>query len=203
MRVVIAMMCTAQDLIAKYNAIAAYTHSDELCVVFVPKRMRKSDDFPVLPFGGRLQKLVSLIAAYTSVRFNYHLEKLFKDKTYHIPYRDLTQEIPLEQSIEFGVAHFDCRCIQFPNVEEIRNYLLWRSHDAYRNAISKCVRQFYTHEDIHKKSTEERVAMINKRNPDYLSGIHEFVFHGAFVKQEMMISAPSILKMDGVEIFKK
>ena len=127
MRFVIAMILTTYDTMCMYGANTGYTQSDEITITYFPKYNKDKNEYADLDFNGRIQKLVSLIASYVSVRFNYHLEKLVNEKTYFIELRNIDSETDL-QNINFGTAHFDCRCIQFPNVTEVYNHMLCNHH---------------------------------------------------------------------------
>lgn len=65
------MALTLEDLVREYNCVFGYTQSDELSLVFapVPKNVSLND----LMYGGKVMKISSLIAAYCSVRFNFHI----------------------------------------------------------------------------------------------------------------------------------
>merc|ERR1719197_1438149 len=69
-RLAAAMRRTSSDLLAEYHATTAYSHSDEITLIFMPNldEEGKPRDWP---FGGRVHKLNSLLAATASVRFNH------------------------------------------------------------------------------------------------------------------------------------
>ena len=65
------MVSTAEDVLERHSgASSAYTQSEEISLIF-PQGTKA--------FNGRVHKTVSLAAAYTSVRFNYHLNQLYGD----------------------------------------------------------------------------------------------------------------------------
>jgi len=77
-----AMTNTMNDLVEEFSAITGYCHSDEISLVFprlysieeYNQKCNANLDIPVHMFGGRLQKICSVIASYASVRFNHHLK---------------------------------------------------------------------------------------------------------------------------------
>jgi len=73
-----AMTGTAADLIERFGAVTAYTESDEISLLFAPH----TEEAPsALPFNGRVQKVVSVLAGYASARFNLHmLQQPFSDR---------------------------------------------------------------------------------------------------------------------------
>lgn len=81
------MGLTTIDLIEEFEAQTGYTHSDEITLIFNSKctelqefeyleSKTKLTKLPNHMFNGRIQKILTLISSYCSVRFNYHLEKL-------------------------------------------------------------------------------------------------------------------------------
>ena len=64
------MVRTARDLMTQFMPAAVYTCSDEITAIFLPPAEQS-----VYPYGGRVQKFVSVSAGFVSVRFNYHLGK--------------------------------------------------------------------------------------------------------------------------------
>lgn len=78
-RLAAAMRRTAADLMAEYHAVAAYTHSDEITLFWMPKFDEKTGAPVPWLFNGRVHKLNSLLASFCSVRFNFHIQSLFAD----------------------------------------------------------------------------------------------------------------------------
>lgn len=54
------MVLTAQDLLLKFNAVTAYTQSDEISLIFPALKQTKEDENKTLAFGGRVLKLCTL-----------------------------------------------------------------------------------------------------------------------------------------------
>jgi tRNA(His) guanylyltransferase len=67
-----AMMDTTVDLLKKYNCRTGFTQSDEITLYFPPCDLDKGQTHL---YGGRVEKLCSIIASYTSVRFNHHIKR--------------------------------------------------------------------------------------------------------------------------------
>ena len=66
---------TTIDLVDKFGAVTGYTQSDEITLVFKPTYKEKDGEISNNQiFGGRTQKISSLVAAYTTRQFNKHLE---------------------------------------------------------------------------------------------------------------------------------
>jgi len=81
------MAHTMVDLVKEFDVQTGYTHSDEITLIFDSKCTKKEYEqylegkidkskIKIHFFDGRIQKIITLISSYCSVRFNYHLEKL-------------------------------------------------------------------------------------------------------------------------------
>lgn len=126
------MIETTRFLVSQTQAQCGYTQSDEITLVW--------EDEPPL-FGGRLQKLVSALAAMASVFFS-------KDIPLYIPaWHDKS-------------ATFDCRVWNVPNVLEATNAVLWREYDATKNSISAAARVYYSHDEVVGKCGAELQEML-------------------------------------------
>lgn len=186
-RFMVAMVLTTYDLVTKFSATTGYTQSDEITLTFFPKPISDANEYPVLPFNGRIQKLTSLTAGYASARFNFHLIKLFTDQDYHSDMRILATETPIRSldKILESSAHFDSRCVQFPSPEETFNCVLWRTRDAYKNVVSKVAHNFFGHKFCFQKNTMEKLSLILGKEPSYFETLHPYITRGVLVKKEI------------------
>ena len=100
-------------------------------------------------------------------------------------YNDKPLSIAALDKISSFQSHFDARCIQFPNPDEVANCILWRMKDAYRNVISKTCQDIFGVRKCFKQNTKDKVAMIEEHDPDYLTSLHPFIPHGVFVKRKI------------------
>ena len=126
-----AMIETMKYLVKKTDACIGYVQSDEISLVL-------SDTKDPL-FGGRVQKLTSIIAAMATAKFNDEIHKSFPDK-------------PL--------AEFDCRVWNVPNRTEAANTILWREFDATKNSISMAARSVYSDNQLLNKNSSEKQEML-------------------------------------------
>jgi len=107
----VAMENTTNDLISRFGATLGYTQSDEITLVFPPSFIEKDGKITNNQiFAGRTQKMSSLIASYTSIRFNYWLEQGLKIK-YCYETNDAHQEDLYNNMVsdKIGIAFFDAR----------------------------------------------------------------------------------------------
>jgi tRNA(His) guanylyltransferase len=130
-----AMQFTTQKLCHTFNARLAYTQSDEITLVFYNEAPK---DFP---FGGRLQKLCSLIASAATVLFYSQVVKLMPHKAWELPI-------------------FDCRVFRALTIETVIDSFIWRERDARKNAVSMAASALYPHKELQKVPTVDRLRMI-------------------------------------------
>ena len=126
-----AMIETMKYLVKKTDACIGYVQSDEISLVL-------SDTKDPL-FGGRVQKLTSIIAAMATAKFNDEIHKSFPDK-------------PL--------AEFDCRVWNVPNRTEAANTILWREFDATKNSISMAARSVYSDNQLLNKNSSDKQELL-------------------------------------------
>lgn len=158
------MRLTSEDLLNHFSeATTAYTQSDEITLI-LPKG--------TTAYNGRVQKLSSLTAGYTSTRFNHYLLQVFGDAL--MPHKR-------------GVAHFDARIFCLPKPEEILNNLLWRCrYDCQRNSKSAFARSFMSSKQTHKKHTDDQISIVlEKHGSDYYKVVPLWAQYGSVIKREM------------------
>ena len=166
-----AMLQTATDLLHEFKASSAYTHSDEITLIFSPQDMSNN----VLPshiFNGRCAKLLSIIPSYASVSFDRYMsiecEKSSIQKYNRVP-------------------TFDARIIVFPieNTYEIVNHMIWRSRgDCTRNFVSMYAEKYIGKKKIIGVSMADRVLQLKTLGIDLKeNGRIDFALkHGTFIK---------------------
>lgn len=137
------MIETTRYLVEETHAVVGYTQSDEITLIFYSDEP-KSQVF----FDGRIQKMNSILAAMTSVKFNALLPARFPDRVARLPV-------------------FDCRLWTVPTREEAVNCLLWREQDAVRNSISMAARAHYSHNQTMHKNTAELHDMLHEEGVNW------------------------------------
>jgi tRNA(His) 5'-end guanylyltransferase len=165
-----AMIATCSDLLKFFpQATVAYTQSDEITLVF-PNGVQS--------FNERVQKLVSLAASYCSVRFNAHLSAFLAENP--------EPKVKDAAYTKLGTAHFDGRFFAVPSVEEALNCLLWRCRgDAVRNAVNGFARTLYSAKQMHGKSTNELLEMMEKeKGVIFKESVPKWAIEGSVMKRE-------------------
>ena len=111
-----AMVNTCKDMVSKFNVNTAYTKSDEIILIWNECMSNENPNYNHL-FNGRIVKMSSVLSGFASVRFAYHLKlQDFTDQT--MIFRD---------RINNCFTHFNARCFNLPNSNEVLNFVLWRN----------------------------------------------------------------------------
>lgn len=136
------MIETTKDLVERFGAYTGYTQSDEI-TLFLPslkditvddrkkpthkihKRVR--DEWTHI-MNGRVQKIVSLVAAFTTMSFNKHFQDELYELSVHMS--PSAQEYISKVNGKSGLAYFDCRIYGVPDKDEVFNSFMWRVRDA-------------------------------------------------------------------------
>ena len=115
--------------------LMAYGQSDE--VTFLLNGWANPDS--QLYFGGKIQKIVSIMASIFTAHFNS------QNKIYGMP-----------------PAFFDARVFNVP-IKEIENVFIWRQQDAKRNSIQALARSLYSHSECNGKNQQDMIDMCYKK----------------------------------------
>jgi tRNA(His) 5'-end guanylyltransferase len=152
------MIDTTKYLVKLTNARVGYTQSDEISLVLI------SDDFASQTyFDAKVYKILSVLAARTSVYFN----------------QLLPSAIPEKRSAE---PVFDCRVWNVPNRVEAANTLLWREQDASRNSVSMAAQSLYSHKELQGKSCNEMQEMIFQKSINW-NDYPAFFKRGTYIRR--------------------
>lgn len=134
-----AMAATVEDLCRDFHPNGAYTQSDEITLFWAPH----FSDGQALehPFDGRVVKLASVLAGFTSARFCHHM----------------------------GVSecHFDARVFGVASASEVCNNLLWRQRDCARNSVSSLAQCHFSAKQLHGKHRGHQLDMLREAGVDY------------------------------------
>ena len=126
----------------------AFVQSDEVSVLITDFDKIETQGW----FGNNLQKMCSISASIATTAFN---GKMVNDAL-------AAQSL---QSIK--LAEFDSRVFQIPTKVEVENYFIWRQMDATRNSIQMVAQSFYSHKELHGKSTDDLQEMIFQKGVNW------------------------------------
>jgi tRNA(His) guanylyltransferase len=146
-----AMRATTKRLVEETHACIGYVQSDEISLIFKP-----NDDGGQIFFGGRIQKLTSVLAGMTTAFFIRALDHELMVDDDDITSSELNPH-----------PHFDCRVWSVPTKMEAANTLLWRAQDARKNGISSACRSLNSAKSMNFKDQAAMVQMIADKGVDY------------------------------------
>lgn len=138
------MVETTKFLVAETHAKLGYTQSDEISLVWYV-----DDPKSEYLFGGKFQKMTSILASMATTAFYPRAAELWPD---------LVKKLP---------PMFDCRVFQLPSLEEAANAVLWREIDATKNAVSMACRAYYSHRDMHGKGSSDMQEMLFQKGVNF------------------------------------
>lgn len=131
------MVAVTKELVDETSALLGYTQSDEITLVMYSDRSESQ-----VYFDGRVQKMVSSLAAFASVHFN----------------RLLIAHLPSKAML---FPTFDARVWNVPTLEEAANTVLWRELDATKNSIAMAARAYFSHAQLFSKNGKQMQEMLH------------------------------------------
>lgn len=137
-RMMTLMQATTAALVEEFHPALGYTQSDEITLVWLE---------PVA-FGGRYQKVTSVLAGFASAFFAQEAAKVWPDKARIVPC-------------------FDCRVWQVPDMETVLDVLTWREDDATRNSLTALAQAHYSHKQLHEKGWQEKHDMLHAKGVNW------------------------------------
>jgi tRNA(His) guanylyltransferase len=143
-RMTAAMIATTKHLVKETAARIAYPQSDEINLVWLYDQPHSE---PL--FGGKVDKLTSLLASMAAASFQNELRQSFEPQDA----AQLTAALP----------HFDARVFQLPSRCEAANVFLWRALDARKNAMTTAARTVYPAEALHGADQSRMRAMLSAK----------------------------------------
>lgn len=154
-----AMIRTTEHLVRETNALMGYTQSDEITLVWFTDNLKSQ-----VWFNGRITKMVSSLAAETTLAF----------------YEETCELMP---EFRRKRPRFDARVWQVPNMVEASNAFLWREMDATKNSIQMAGRHYYSHKQLHQKNTGDiKDMLINEKGVNW-NDYPDFFKRGTFIQR--------------------
>lgn len=184
------MLDTAVDLFKEFNPTFIHVQSDEISLVFKNKTTKEA--FRIEPlrfshiFGGRVNKIITIMASYASSRFHYNLYSFLKE----------TKEYPKLKSLfkdgNINIS-FDGRLTLVNNDisedYEIINYVYWRSVIAgYNNAVSMFASKVFDTHELEKVSTHDRIQKMMEKSGSFdFNNQKNHIKYGWFIKNSYYV----------------
>lgn len=129
------MMETAKALVDEFHSAVGYTQSDEITLAWT------LDGRAEFPFGGRFQKMCSVLAGFASTVF-------FRLVLEHLPEkRDAT-------------PCFDARAWNVPTIQDALDVFIWREDDAEKNSVQMAAQSIASHKQLHGKGRKDQLDLL-------------------------------------------
>ncbi|ARF09151.1 tRNAHis guanylyltransferase [Catovirus CTV1] len=178
-----AMLHTAKDLLNEYHPSTVFVQSDEITMLF--NKIEQSKEGTHL-FAGRVSKLLSIIAGYTSTRFTVNFYK-FLNESKNVCHVDYLKKINGNGVLENATFCFDSRLIVIPDNKsyEAVNNLMWRSvHDGYRNYVSGLAYYHFSKKELENINTTQREELLNNKKNIIINEQPCHMRYGWYLKTE-------------------
>lgn len=156
------MIETTKYLVKETNALIGYCQSDEISLCW-----QSTDPNVQIFFDGRCSKIISQLAAMTSVYF----------------YELCQERLPPKYAEKRPT--FDCRAWNVPNRQEAANTFLWREIDATKNSISMAARASYEHKELQDKSGSDMQEMLFQKGINW-NDYPRFFKRGTFIQRRIV-----------------
>ena len=159
------MQRTAEHLLDHTGADIVYTQSDEITLIWSPPKQGE------IWFGGKLQKMVSNLASQATLNFNQQIRRIGEE--WEHGFFEYLKRNPT----------FDARVWFVPSFTEAANVLWWREKDASRNAISMAAMDKYSHKELDKKTSDEKLTMLEEAGVNFNHYPDFFTIGSYYVKK--------------------
>lgn len=158
-------MSSVMEQVTKYlveetNALTGYTQSDEISLCWYSTEY-DSEIF----FGGKIQKMVSTLAALATAKFVELALKEWPERC--------AKRLPT----------FDARVFQVPNEMELVNCFYWRVNDAIKNSIQMAAQENFSHKELQGKNQRMQLVMLESKGVVW-GDYPRFFKEGTFVKRQ-------------------
>jgi len=171
----VAMIETTKDLLKEYQCSIGYTQSDEITLVIPAVKSRTDDRSYTHILGGRTQKLVSLIASFCTIRFNFHLREQAKFQGAEDRFKG-----------KLDIAYFDARVFYLPD-EYIEEAVLFRKIDCMRNSKQAFASTYCSHKELMNKKSIEQVEYCKEKTGNDFDLVPDKYKYGVYIKKEQYI----------------
>lgn len=163
-----ALKLTTEALMERTAATVGFCQSDEITLISGPAA---GDDSKNHLYGGRTQKIASILASFASVRFNHYLSQLRPEKN-----RDLNPS---------HLGFFDARVFSVPDWETAGEVLIWRHRfDCRRNALHSISQANYSQKSIEGQPLKDVIdRLLTEKQIDAFSDYPKENVYGCFVKK--------------------
>jgi tRNA(His) guanylyltransferase len=180
----IAMIRTACDLLIYFHPVTAYTHSDEITLIFSAQNPDMGAEHQ---FSGRVLKMVSLCAGYASSRFNYHACQLVHEgDIVRCDGHKYTYTMDTIEKVRRQEAMFDGRIVIVKEMMDICRHQVFRRKDCYRNAIAAYCTSIgkISKKSLNALDNQTRKAKLKEVGFDFDKQVPFYLRYGVYIKKE-------------------
>jgi tRNA(His) 5'-end guanylyltransferase len=150
-------------------------------------------------FGGRIQKMASLIASFTTMKFNKYFNDGINDLVGYSEYTTTDERKYLDLMLsKVGKAWFDARLYGVPSKEEAYNSVLWRIRDAEKNSRSMFAQTYCSHKSLLKKNGLEQVEFCKETTGKDWNDVEDGYKYGFLTKRE---TYEKVVNLDDIQVF--
>lgn len=153
------MIETAKYLVEETHASIGYCQSDEISLAFPNLDPEKQ-----MIFGGRVQKLCSVLAGMATAKFNQQLLQRIPEKAHLLPV-------------------FDARAWGVSSLDVAAEHFLWREADATRNSLTMAAHAYYSPSELHKAGYAKKHEMLFEKGVNW-ANYPAFFKRGTYVRRE-------------------
>lgn len=150
------------------GAVLAYQQSDEISVVFSDLGGANTEWW----LGGQTQKIVSLVAAMATVKFN--------------SLRPREDAMPI----------FDARVHHLADLGMVEEYLIWRQGDAIKNSVSMLASHYFSHKQLDGVSTHGRIRKLDDIGINWRELV-AWVREGSVVRRQLTHGSTTFTRKNG------
>lgn len=143
------------------GAKLAYTQSDEISILITDFDTPETD----APFGYRICKLQSILAAMAASKFN-QLALLYDvssriyenrlDDSENTLYR--AEEV-IDKLKNQKLVEFDCKVWGVPDYNTAYCHFLWRQNDCVRNSKQQTAQAYFSHKELMGRNADEQIEL--------------------------------------------
>ena len=155
------MVQTGHSLLEKSNALICYVQSDEISLCWLAETTKTQ-----IFMGGRIMKMVSVLAGIAADTFNTTMETYLPEKNSH--------------------GLFDCRVWQVPNKTEGANVFLWREQDATRNSVLGLGQAHFSHRQLHRKCQTDIHDLLYKKGVNW-NNLPAWAKRGTWLQKQRVV----------------
>jgi tRNA(His) 5'-end guanylyltransferase len=163
------MVETTKHLVEESEALMGYCQSDEITLYWhLDKEHFSNREFW---FGGKYQKLTSVLASTASSFFASNLCTFLPSKANSFPV-------------------FDARVWNVPDIEHVYLNFLWRLQDATKNSVSMLAHHHFSHKSLQGVTCSEMKQRLRNSEKPWEDCPRAFT-HGTFVRRQPMLVQPN------------